>query len=100
MEIKLTRFNGGHKGPLVMFHGLGITSIMFSLDTIDMNAVEYFANNEYDVWLVDWRSSASLPAASRIQYNIDDSAAYDIPAAVVKILEITGHVCIYLCLYL
>ena len=79
-----------------MFHGLPINSIMFSLDTIDINAVEYFANNDYDVWNVDWRSSSSLPAASRIQYNIDESAAYDIPAAVVKVLEITGHVCIYI----
>ena len=79
-----------------MFHGLAMNSTMFSLDTIDMNAVEYFANNEYDVWLVDWRSSGLLPAASRIQYNIDESAAFDIPAAVVKVLEITGHVCIYI----
>ena len=39
--IALTRYNGGSKGPVVMFHGAGVSSGIFSLDTIDTNLVEF-----------------------------------------------------------
>ena len=48
-EIALTRYNGGSKGPVVMFHGAGVSSGMFSLDTIDTNLVEYLVQHRYDV---------------------------------------------------
>ena len=48
-EIALTRYNGGSKGPVVMFHGAGVSSGMFSLDTIDTNLVEYLVRHRYDV---------------------------------------------------
>ena len=92
MEIKLTRFNGGGKGPLLVWHGMGMTSEFATLDTIDVNLVEFFVSHNYDLWNVDWRSSPRLPAASSLQYSIDDVANYDIPAAVVKVLEVTGQV--------
>ena len=48
-EIALTRYNGGSKGPVIMFHGAGVSSGMFSLDTIDTNLVEYLVQHRYDV---------------------------------------------------
>ena len=32
-----------------MFHGAGVSSGMFSLDTIDTNLVEYLVQHRYDV---------------------------------------------------
>lgn len=46
-EIALTRYNGGTKGPVVLFHGVGVSSGMFSLDTIDVNLVEYLVQHRY-----------------------------------------------------
>ena len=46
-EIALTRYNGGSKGPVVLFHGVGVSSGMFSLDTIDINLVEYLVQHRY-----------------------------------------------------
>lgn len=40
-QILLTRYQGGTKGPVVMFHGAGVSSEIFSLDTIDTNLLEY-----------------------------------------------------------
>ena len=92
MELKLTRYNGGGKGPLVVWHGLGVSSDFAILDTIDVNLVEFFVSRNYDVWNVDWRASPAMPAASTLQYNIDDAANYDVPAVVDKVLEVTGQV--------
>ena len=47
IELRLTRFEGGRKGPAVMFHGVGVSSGIFSLDTIDTNLVEYLVENRY-----------------------------------------------------
>ena len=46
----------------------------------------------YDVWLVDWRASCDLPWAVYQDYTLDDCAAYDYPAAIDKVLEITQQV--------
>ena len=92
MELKLTRFNGGGKGPLLVWHGMGMSSDFATLDTIDVNFVEFFVSRNYDLWNVDWRASSKLPAASNFQYTIDDVADYDVPAVVDKVLEVTGQV--------
>lgn len=55
-EIALTRYNGGSKGPVVMFHGAGVSSGIFSLDTIDTNLVEYLVQHKYVVSISYWRS--------------------------------------------
>lgn len=46
----------------------------------------------YDVWLVDWRVSCDLPWAVNQDYTLDDCAAFDYPAAIDKVLEITQQV--------
>jgi cholesterol oxidase len=89
VQLKLTRYQGGTKGPVMLVHGLGVSSSMFSIDTIDTNLVEYLYANEYDIWLLDYRSSIEL-AASKTTYTGDDVALKDYPAAVNKIREITN----------
>ena len=46
----------------------------------------------YDVWLVDWRVSCNLPSMARRDYTLDDCAAYDYPAAINKVIEVTKQV--------
>lgn len=89
VKIRLTRYKGGSKGPVLVSHGLGVSSKIFSIDTIDTNLLEYLFAHKYDVWLLDYRVSISLPAAN-LKYSADDVARYDYPAAVQKIREITG----------
>jgi cholesterol oxidase len=89
LQLRLTRYQGGTKGPVMLVHGLGVSSLIFSIDTIETNLLEYLYANGYDVWLLDYRSSIELPV-SKEDYTGDDIALNDFPAAVDKIREITG----------
>jgi cholesterol oxidase len=89
VALRLTRYQGGSKGPVILSHGLGVSSLIFSLDTIDTNMLEYLYAHGYDVWLLDFRNSIALPA-SQAQSTGDQVAQFDYPAAVNKVREITG----------
>lgn len=88
--LRLTRYNGGGKGPVIFSHGLGVSSLIFTLDTIDTSPVEFLYAAGYDCWLLDYRASVDIPYC-REQWTADDVAAYDYPAAVEKVREITGR---------
>jgi cholesterol oxidase len=88
--LRLTRYQGGGKGPVILSHGLGVSSLIFSLDTIDTNMLEYLYVHGYDVWLLDYRNSIALPADATQQASGDDVALNDYPAAVDKVREVTG----------
>ncbi|XP_072019059.1 uncharacterized protein [Amphiura filiformis] len=88
-ELLLTRYEGGTKGPVMLVHDLGMSSRIFVVDTIETNLLEYLVSKGYDVWLADWRASILLPSHKE-KSTLDDSAKYDIPALVDKILEVTG----------
>lgn len=90
VELRLTRYKGGERGPVILVHGLGVSSLIFSIDTIETNMLEYLFTHNYDVWLFDFRSSIELPASST-QYTGDDIATIDYPAAVAKVRELTGR---------
>ena len=64
VELRLTRYQGGSKGPVILSHGLGVSSLIFSTDTIETNLLEYLFAHGYDVWLLDFRASIALPAAT------------------------------------
>ena len=89
LQLRLTRYQGGKKGPVMLVHGLGVSSLAFSTDLIDTNLTEYLYAHGYDVWLLDFRSSIELPYATT-QYSADDIALYDYPAAVKTIIDLTG----------
>ena len=89
VKVRLTRYRGGSKGPLMCSHGLGVSSLIFSTDLVERNLVEEFVAHKYDVWLLDYRSSTALPYSSE-QYTGDDVATRDYPAAVDFILNATG----------
>ena len=89
VPIRLTRYQGGDKGPVVLAHGLGVSSKIFSTDTLDTNLVEYLVAHDYDVWLLDYRVSIEL-AASQTASTADEIAQYDYPAAIARVIEVTG----------
>ncbi|MGE6263319.1 alpha/beta fold hydrolase [Aeromonas media] len=90
VELRLTRYRGGNKGPVLLAHGLGVSSLIFTIDTINTNLVEYLVAHGYDVWCLDFRASIELPAAVKHQSTGDDVATKDYPAAVQKIRDVTG----------
>ncbi|HUM70089.1 MAG TPA: GMC oxidoreductase, partial [Chloroflexota bacterium] len=89
LRLRLTRYNGGSKGPVMLVHGLGVSSLAFAIDTIDTNLTEYLYEQGYDVWLLDYRSSIELPYADT-PYTADDIAHNDWPAAVNTVRALTG----------
>jgi cholesterol oxidase len=89
VQLKLTRFRGGSRGPVILSHGLGVSSLIYSIDTIDTNLLEYLFAHGFDVWLLDLRASIDLPA-SKTQFSADDIARNDYPAAVATVCKLTG----------
>ncbi len=89
LPLKLTRYQGGAKGPVILSHGLGVSSLIFSIDTIETNLVEYLFAHGYDVWLLDYRASIDLPSSYQ-RSTADDVATKDYPPAVEKVLGVTG----------
>jgi cholesterol oxidase len=89
VDLLLTRYRGGDKGPLMVAHGLGVSSKIFTIDTIETTLAEYLFAAGFDVWLLDFRASIELPA-SATQFTADDVARHDYPAAVATIRDRTG----------
>ena len=88
-KIKLTRYAGGARGPVVLAPGFSVRASSFATDTVEQNLVEALCARGFDVWLFDYR--ASPDSGSPISpYTIDDIARVDWPAAVRFILEATG----------
>jgi pimeloyl-ACP methyl ester carboxylesterase len=87
--VRLTRYEFGTKGPLVMAPGYGNAARAFAVDTVDKNWVQYLGEHGYDVWLFDYRASPDLPS-SYTQFTVDDIAMRDWPAAVETVRRETG----------
>lgn len=88
-RLQLTRYRGGSKGPLLFSHGLGVSSLIFRIDTIDTNLLEFMYARGYDCWLLDFRASIDLPYAADL-WTADDCARYDYQPAVDLIRAQTG----------
>jgi len=89
ITLKLTRYKGGPKGPVMLIHGAGVASSIFSTDLIDTNLLEYLYAHGYDVWLFDFRVSIDLPSASQHSTG-DQVATIDHPQAIAEIRRLTG----------
>jgi len=86
--IRLTRYHGGEKGPVLLAPGFGTSTAAFTIDTVETNLPEFLFAHGYDVWLFDYRASPALESASQ-QFDIDLVATRDYPAAVGKVREVT-----------
>lgn len=89
VQLRLMRYQGGSKGPVILSHGVGVSSLIFRMDTLPTTLTEYLVARGFDVWLLDYRASIEL-SSSFIQSTADDVATYDYPAAIAKVLELSG----------
>ncbi|MCZ6788622.1 MAG: hypothetical protein O7D33_01545 [Chloroflexi bacterium] len=89
VPLLLTRYQGGSMGPVMLSPGVGVSSRIFTIDTIDTNLLEYLYEHEYDVWLLDYRTSIDLPSVE-VKSSADDIAIKDYPAAVNYVRQVTG----------
>ena len=60
--LRLVRYEGGRRGPVLLAAGFGMSATSFLVDTIDTNLAEHLVERGYDVWLFDYRASIDLPS--------------------------------------
>lgn len=89
VELRLTRYRGGTKGPVIAAPGFGTSRMAYLIDTLDTTFPELLYEHGYDVWVFDYRASPDLPSAAT-QFSVDDIATKDWPATVDKVLAETG----------
>ena len=87
--LRLTRYEGGRRGPVLLAPGFGMSAMSFIGGTIDTNVTEHLVAKGYDVWLFDYRAGIDLPS-SRTSFTLDDIATADWPAAIAEVLRVTG----------
>lgn len=90
VPLRLTRYRGGDKGPVLLAHGMGANPGTLLLDTVHTNLTEYLVAHGYDVWVQEWRASTLLPSALT-QFTADTVAAMDHPAAAAAVQAETGR---------
>ena len=92
VNIGLTRYRGGMRGPIVLAPGFSVRASSFATPTVDENLAESLVAQGYDVWLFDYRASADSGNDTEHppEFCIDDIARYDWPAAIAKIRSVTG----------
>lgn len=74
------------RGPVLLVHGAGVRANIFRAPT-GLTLVDLLLDAGYDVWMENWRASIDLPAN---RWTLDQAALYDHPAAVDRIIDITG----------
>lgn len=89
VQLRLLRYRGGRKGPVILSHGIGVSSLIYRTDTVPTNLVEFLVARGFDVWAWDYRGSIEL-ASCNLQFTADHVARFDYPAAVSKVRELTG----------
>lgn len=74
------------RGPVLLVHGAGVRANIFNPPT-SRNLISALMDEGYDVWLENWRASIDFPPN---EWDLDEAATHDHPAAVKKIVELTG----------
>jgi cholesterol oxidase len=87
--LRLVRYEGGRRGPVLLAAGFGMPATSFLVDTVGTNLAEHLFEAGYDVWLFDYRASIDLPSA-RKRFTLDDIARRDWPEAVAEVRRVTG----------
>jgi len=90
VALRLARYEGGRRGPVLLVHGMGANPLTFLLDTVETNLAEYLVQHDFDVWVQEWRASTLLPTANS-QFNADTVARQDHPAAAAAVRQHTGR---------
>ncbi len=89
IACKLTHVMGHKaptKGPVLLVHGVAVRTEIWRPPT-PRTLVEALVDDGYDVWMQTWRASMDVPHNT---WNLDQAAVFDHPAAVRKVIELTG----------
>jgi cholesterol oxidase len=87
--LRLVRYEGGRRGPVLLAAGFGMSATSFIVDTVETNLAEHLVERGYDVWLFDYRAGIDLPSA-HTAFTLDEIATADWPAAVAEVRRVTG----------
>lgn len=92
VNVGLTRYRGGSRGPIILAPGFSVKASSFATPTVDKNLTESLVAEGYDVWLFDYRASADSgnDQVKPPEFCIDDIARYDWPAAIAKVRAVSG----------
>ena len=52
-RARLIRYQGGSRGPVLLVPSPGVSSLIFSIDTIETNLLEFLFAQRYDIWVLD-----------------------------------------------
>lgn len=98
---RLTRYRGSYddakttREPIVLIHGYSASGNTFTHPSLTTSLVKYLWDNagdniKRDVWVLDLRSSAGMPTATK-PWSYESVALVDIPAALLHIKNVTGQ---------
>ena len=93
LVLPLTRYRDESKPgtlPVLLIHGFGSGGIQFCHPKMKRNLVRHLAENGFDVWVAELRTSIAVPSSFR-QWTLDEVALQDIPAIVQQVLKASNH---------
>lgn len=88
-NLRLTRFRGGPKGPVIVANGFGFSGLAFAMATNPTSLVAELAKAGFDVFVFDHRASPAGYLAGNqplSDYTMDTIAAIDWPWAVDQVI--------------
>ncbi|MFT7687476.1 MAG: choline dehydrogenase-like flavoprotein [Candidatus Azotimanducaceae bacterium] len=77
----------GDTKPVVLAPGFSVKASSFATETVDVNLVDALLQENFDVWLFDYRASEDS-GNKQTDFTLDDIALEDWPAAINKIQNI------------
>ena len=89
MALNLHHVTGARppsRGPVLLVHGAGVRANIFRPPE-PTTLVDALVAEGWDVWLENWRGSIEVPPN---EWDLDQAAVYDHPAAVEAVLRHTG----------
>lgn len=90
LNLQLHNFRREGAQPVLLLHGLAQGSEIFWTQGIT-NMARYFYEQNFDVWLLDYRlSNRVLPYLTDQAWSIDEIARFDIPLAIDAVYTATG----------
>jgi cholesterol oxidase len=92
-RARLTQYGNAaatRRHPVLMIHGYSANGTTFAHDSLKPSLAEYLWQRGIEPWVVDLRSSSGM-STPRYPWRFEDIALGDLPAAVAKVCEITGH---------
>ena len=91
VHFRLTRYRGTlcNKPPVMLIHGYSASGTSFAHPSLPCSLAQHLCDEGRDVWILDLRSSAGMPAA-RYPWSFEQIGYGDIPLAVDHIVSATG----------